>query len=137
MIVVDASAVVDALLGRPQALDGLLRALGDDPHQPLNAPDLIEIEALNALRRLARSGSVTERRAGEAVADLADLRLVRHPHAPLRPRVWELRARLSAYDAAYLALAEVLEDPVVVTCDGGLAAVAAELLGRDRVVLAA
>ena len=80
---------------------------------------------------------MTERRASEAVADLADLRLVRHPHAPLRPRVWELRARLSAYDAAYLALAEVLEDPVVVTCDGGLAAVAAELLGRDRVVLAA
>ena len=52
MIVVDASAVVDALLGRPQALDGLLRALGDDPHQPLHAPDLIELEALDALRRL-------------------------------------------------------------------------------------
>jgi predicted nucleic acid-binding protein len=85
------------------------------------------------LRRLAASGTVTDQRATEAASDLSNTRLVRYPHAPLRERVWELRHRLTAYDAAYLALAEALDDTVLLTGDGGLAARAQESLGDDRV----
>lgn len=96
MIVVDASVLTDFLLGRPQALHALQRAIADNEHQPLHAPELIEPATLNALRRLAARGSVTQRRATEAVADLANTRLVRYPHAPLREHVWELRHNLTA-----------------------------------------
>jgi predicted nucleic acid-binding protein len=65
-------------------LDALERELVGREHEPMHAPALIEPEALNALRRLARSGAVTDRRATEAAADLASVRLVRYPHAPLR-----------------------------------------------------
>ena len=133
MIVVDASVVVDFLLGREQALEALERELAGREHEPLHAPDLIEPETLNALRRLSRAGEVTDRRAGEAVRDLASLRLVRYPHAPLRARVWALRATLTAYDATYLALAEALAEPLLVTADAGLAASAGESLGPERV----
>jgi predicted nucleic acid-binding protein len=101
-------------------------------HQPLHAPELIEPETLNALRRMAGRGRVTDQRAGEAAADLADVRLVRHPHAPLRERVWALRHQLTAYDASYLALAEAL-DALLVTADAGLAASARASLGDASV----
>lgn len=137
MIVLDASAAVDFLLGRPEAHDVLARALAGDADQLLHAPDLIDLEALNALRGLARAGHVSQERAGEAAADLGDLRLIRHPHAPLRRRVWALRHELTAYDAAYLALAEALDEPRLVTGDARLAAVAARSLGDARVALVA
>ena len=133
MIVVDASAITDFLLGRPEAVDALERELADREHEPLHAPELVEPETLNALRRLVHAGLVTEGRATEAVADLATARLVLYPHAPLRERVWELRHELTAYDATYLTLAEALEDPVLVTGDGGLARRARDALGADRV----
>jgi predicted nucleic acid-binding protein len=135
LIVVDASVLTDFLLGRPQTIDALERELVGHEHEAMHAPDLIEPETLNALRRLALSGTVTDRRAGEAASDLARVRLIRYPHAPLRERVWELRENLSAYDAAYLALAEALDDPVLVTSDRGLAAGARASLGDDRVRL--
>jgi predicted nucleic acid-binding protein len=103
----------------------------------MHAPDVVEPETLNALRRLARSGAVTDRRATEAASDLGRVRLIRYPHAPLRERVWALRAELTAYDAAYLALAEALDDPVLVTGDGGLAARVRGRLGDERVRLVA
>jgi len=53
------------------------------------------------------------------------VRLVRHPHAPLRERAWELRHNLTGYDAMYLAVAEALDDPLLMTADHGLAEVAA------------
>jgi predicted nucleic acid-binding protein len=62
-------------------------------------------------------------RAGEAVEDLLDLPLSRYPHEPLLPRIWALRDRCTAYDAAYVALAEVLAAPLL-TRDRGLAAAA-------------
>ena len=133
MIVVDASVVTDFLLGRPQALDALQRELAGHEHEPLHAPELVEPETLNARRRLAAAGNVTDRRATEAVADLANTRLIRHPHAPLRERVWDLRHNLTAYDATYLALAEALEDSVLLTGDGGLALRARKSLGKERV----
>ena len=79
------------------------------------------------------AGWVTARRATEAVSDFGNVRLIRYPHAPLRPRIWELRDELTAYDAAYVALAEALGDALLLTADRALATVARRLLGADRV----
>lgn len=133
MIVIDASVLADFLLGRAETLDAVERELAGHEHEPLHAPDLIELETLNALRGLVRGGSVTERRASEAVRDLARVRLERYPHAPLRERVWELRGNLTAYDAAYMALAEALDQATLLTADAGLAAAARASLGPERV----
>jgi predicted nucleic acid-binding protein len=130
--VVDASTLCDFLLGREDAL----RALTDDStaaHEPLHAPELIDLEVLNALRRMVRQRLLGSDRAAEAVADLDDARLVRHPHAPLRDRIWDLRDRLSAYDAAYVALAEALPDSVLFTSDSALASQARLSLGAEHV----
>lgn len=133
MIVVDASVLTDFLLGRPAAIAALEAQLAGDEHEPLHAPELIEPEILNALRRLVFAGHVDEERAGEAVAALGDTRLIRYPHPPLRRRVWELRHALTAYDASYLALAEAFDDSVLVTGDGGLASQARSTLSAERV----
>jgi predicted nucleic acid-binding protein len=133
VIVVDASALVDFLLGRPEAVEAVLDATAKREHEPLHAPEVIEPETLNALRRLVAGGAVTERRAAEAVADLAAARLIRYPHAPLRARIWALRDQLTAYDAAYVALAEAMPDPLLLTGDGGLAGRARDALGAAGV----
>jgi predicted nucleic acid-binding protein len=133
VIVVDASVLVDLLLRRPAALDGVENVLAGREEDPFHAPELIEPETLNALGRLVRAGDVEAHRAEDAVADLEVVRLVRHPHAPLRSHVWALRGALTAYDATYLALAEALDDAVLLTADSGLAGVAARVLGRARV----
>jgi predicted nucleic acid-binding protein len=137
VIVVDASALTDVLVGREAALAALEAALGDAAEQTLHAPDLIEPETLQALRRLALAGRISQERATEAVGDLASLRMARHPHAALRERVWDLRHELTAYDACYLALAEALDDPVLVTADAALAGRARASLGGSGVLLAA
>jgi len=133
LIVIDASVLTDFLLGRAAALDALQRELADNEHQPLHAPQLIEPETLNALRRMAVGGLVSDGRASEAIGDLANTRLIRHPHEPLRERVWDLRHNLTAYDATYLALAEALAEAVLLTGDAGLAGQARASLGDDRV----
>lgn len=133
MIVVDASVLTDFLLGRPSTVDALALEFEGDEEQPLHAPELIEPETLNALRRFVRSGEVSEERATAVVSDLAHVRLVRYPHGPLRGRIWELRDELTAYDAAYLTLAEALDEPVLLTGDSGLAVRARESLGGGRV----
>jgi predicted nucleic acid-binding protein len=135
VIVVDASVLTDFLLGRSQTIAALEKELAGREHEPLHAPDVAELETLNALRRLASSGAVTDRRATEAASDLANVRLLRYPHAPLRERVWALRDELTAYDAAYLALAEALTDPILMTSDRGLASRARRLLGAEQVRL--
>jgi predicted nucleic acid-binding protein len=135
LIVVDASVLTDFLLGRTQAVDALRRELAGREQEPLHAPELIEPETLNALRRLVDGRSVSDRRATEAISDLANARLIRYPHAPLRERIWDLRHNLTAYDAAYLALAEALDDPVLLTGDGVLASQATGALGSDAVRL--
>jgi predicted nucleic acid-binding protein len=131
VIVVDASVLTDFLLGRPSAVKALVGEAAE--HEPLHAPELVEPETLNALRRLAMRGNITDRRASEAASDLAGVRVVRYPHAPLRERVWALRHELTAYDATYLALAEVLEDAVLMTSGGGLASRARASLGDEAV----
>jgi predicted nucleic acid-binding protein len=137
VIVLDASVLTDFLLGRTQSIEALEDALTGADHEPLHAPDLIELETLNALRRLVAAGRIEEHRAAEAMSDLGDARLIRYPHAPLRTRVWELRHNLTAYDAAYLALAEALPDPTLLTADHGLATAARQSLGRSRVQMLA
>lgn len=135
MIVIDASVLTAFLLGRGQALDAVAHAVGADEHQPLHAPELVEPETLNTLRRLANAGHVTDLRATEAASDLAAARLIRYPHPPLRERVWDLRHELTAYDASYLALAEALDEPSLLTADGGLAARARRSIGQAGVHL--
>lgn len=134
MIVLDASALTDFLIGREPALEAIAAQLQLDPAEGAHAPELIEPETLNALRRLVRAGQLSERRAAQAVTDMDDVRLIRCPHAPLRRRVWHLRNALSAYDATYLSLAEALEDATLLTADGALASRARRSLGGDRVV---
>lgn len=133
MIVIDASALTDFLLGRPAAVDALEAELQGHEQEPLHAPELIEPEVLNALRRLALTSKITEERAAAAVVDLAVLRMIRYPHAPLRGRVWELRHGLTSYDATYLALAEAITEAVLATSDRGLARRARMEVGDDRV----
>jgi predicted nucleic acid-binding protein len=121
MLVVDASAVAELLLGRPAAATVARRFTehGFDLH----APHLLDIEVLSALRRMVASGNATAARAGEAVVDLLDLPIERYPHDLLVPRVWQLRDNFSAYDATYLALAETLADETLplLTADARLA----------------
>lgn len=133
MIVIDASVLTDFLLGRTEAVEAVDRELIGREHNPLHAPEVVEPETLNALRSLARGKSVSDRRAREAVDDLGVIRLIRYPHDPLRERIWELRHNLTAYDAAYLALAEALDGAILMTGDRGLATSARAALGDDRV----
>jgi predicted nucleic acid-binding protein len=133
LIVVDASVLTDFLLGRPEAHNALAGGLAGREQEPVHAPELIEPETLNALRRLADRGAVTQQRASEAVADLATIRLMRYPHAPLRARIWELRHDLTIHDATYLALAEALDEPILLTGDRELATRARLSLGDDQV----
>lgn len=118
MIVVDASAVLELLLATPLAAAVDARLFRSD--EPLGAPHLIDVEVAQILRRYRAAGDLDEPRALAALEDLVDLPLNRYPHDVLLPRIWSLRANLTAYDAAYVALAEAL-DGVLVTCDARLA----------------
>ena len=85
----------------------------------IHVPHLFEIEVLSALRRHAVDGPSQERGV-KFIEDLTSMRLTRYPHTALLPRVWELRNNITAYDAAYVALAETLDAPLV-TLDARLA----------------
>jgi predicted nucleic acid-binding protein len=74
---------------------------------------LLDLEIAQALRRYARTGQIPTERCRAALEDLCELPLIRHPHDILLPRIWELRNNLSAYDAAYVALAEALDAPLL------------------------
>ena len=117
MIVLDASAVVDWLL-QTAAGQRIERRIYSR-NQSLHAPHLLDLEVTQVLRRLVREGAVSAQRADEAVQDLLDLRINRYPHSVLLPRIWQLRHNLSAYDAAYVVLAEKL-GAVLLTRDGRL-----------------
>ena len=114
MIVLDASALVELLLDTAtgQVIAGRIA----DPSEGLHVPHLADVEVVQALRRYVREGEIDVDTAETALDDLRALDLQRHAHEPLLERVWELRKNLTAYDAVYVALAEVL-DGVVLTCD--------------------
>ena len=119
-MVLDASALLEFLLQTPLGARVEARVFRDADE--LHAPHLLDVEVVQALRRLVRTGEVSAGRAEEAIADLADLDLHRHAHVPLLDRAWILRDNVTAYDAMYVALAEALDAPLV-TCDRPLAAV--------------
>jgi predicted nucleic acid-binding protein len=119
VIVLDASAAIDWLLQTP-AGQRIEQRIYLRP-ESLHALHLFDLEVTQVLRRLEREGTISRRRAGEAVQDLIDLRITRYPHVVLLPRVWRKRHNLSAYDAAYVALAEEL-GAALLTRDSHLAA---------------
>ena len=111
MIVVDASAILEILLNTPaspRVWDRLRRSL-----ESLHAPHLLDLEVVQVLRRYVAAGGLDPLRAGETLQDFLELPITRYPHEPLLPRIWELRHNLTAYDGAYLSLAEVLGAPLL------------------------
>ena len=118
MIVLDASAAIEWLLQSPAGVRVDKRIFSVS--QSLHAPHLLDVEVAQVLRRYVREKTISEQRGEEALEDLGDLLLNRYPHDFLLPRVWKLRATLTAYDAVYIALAEVLDAPLL-TCDNKIA----------------
>lgn len=117
MIVVDSSAVVDALTA-VAGTDELRAHLARDD---LHAPTLVDFEVVSALRGLTLRGHLSATRAQDVLSDFDDLPIHRWPSADaLRRRAFQLRDNVSAYDAAYVALAEALNCPLV-TRDSRLA----------------
>ena len=101
MIVVDASAAVAALLNAGPARQALAA-------ERLHAPHLIDSEVANALRRVDARRRLDAGAAWTALDAWRRLGITRYPAHSLLDRIWELRDNLSAYDATYIALAELL-----------------------------
>ncbi len=106
MIVLDASAALELLLVTDRGARVAERIAA--PDETLHAPHLIDLEVAQVLRRYVARRQLDEGRARQALDDLRDLDLNRYPHDVLLGRIWQLRDNVSAYDAAYLALAEAL-----------------------------
>lgn len=114
MMVIDASAVLNLILAKPPA-----RAIGSRifaAAEWIAAPDLLELEVLQVLRRLSLADEIPPDRAVAALEYFHDLPIDAIAHRPLSARIWALRHQLSAYDAAYVSLAEALDAPLL-TCD--------------------
>jgi predicted nucleic acid-binding protein len=122
VIVADASVIAELLLGRPQAAK-IRAALA--PHPELHVPEHFHVEALSVLRRYSIRGELGGRRASVALKALTELRALTYPVVELADVIWDLRAQLTAHDAAYLALARRL-DTGLITLDRGLANAAAK-----------
>lgn len=121
MIVADASAVLEVLLNTrvgPRVADRLF-ATGETLH----APHLLDLEVVQVLRRYAAAGDLDPQRGLQVLEDLVDFPLTRYPHDIFLSRIWELRDNFTAYDAAYIALAEALAVPLI-TRDAALASAA-------------
>ena len=118
MIVLDASAALEWLLSTPLGVDVAERI--SDADETLHAPHLLDLEVAQVLRRYQQRGEIDAARGSEGLAILQALDLERYPHDVLLPRIWQLREVATAYDAAYLALAEALAAPLL-TADAKLA----------------
>ena len=119
MIVLDASVVIDWLIRSSAAQRIESRIFSRN--QSLHAPELLDLEVAQVLRRLVREDTLSTSRAETAIEDLLEIRITRYPHSVLLPRIWQLRHNLSAYDAAYVVLAERL-GATLLTRDARLAA---------------
>jgi predicted nucleic acid-binding protein len=119
VIVLDASAVV-AVLVRPGSGAERIRRKVEGPGESLHVPHVMDLEVLHALRRQTLLGTLSQERGAEALEDLKNIVFVRYPHASLVDRIWDLKNNLTTYDAAYVALAEALDAPLI-TMDARLA----------------
>ncbi|HXM40447.1 MAG TPA: type II toxin-antitoxin system VapC family toxin [Bryobacteraceae bacterium] len=108
---IDASALLEVLLATDIGERVGARVYREE--ETLHAPHLLDLEIVHVLRRLCLRGELQPNRAAQALADLSGLRLVRHPHHPYVPRIWQLRHSLTAYDASYVVLAEALDAPLI------------------------
>jgi predicted nucleic acid-binding protein len=118
MIVLDASIVVELLTNGP-----LADAIRDDlaeRDEPFIVPHLLDIEVVSAIRRLTAGLHLDSHSGEQLLVALAALPAERFGHAPLLRRIWELRHNFTAYDAAYIALAEATRSTLCTT-DGKLA----------------
>ena len=122
MIVLDASAAIDWLLqtAAGRKIENRIYSRGESLH----APHLLDLEVAQVLRRLVREASLSAQRADQALQDWLSLRVTRYPHFVFLPQIWRLRHNLSAYDAAYVALAEQL-GATLITRDARLASASA------------
>ncbi|MFQ5527033.1 MAG: type II toxin-antitoxin system VapC family toxin [Thermoanaerobaculia bacterium] len=111
MIVLDASAALEILLQTPAGSSMTARVL--EHEEDLHAPHLLDVEIAQALRRLCLRGHLGSSRAAAVLEDLSGLPLERHGHDLLLPCAWELRENLTVYDAVYVALAELLQVPLL------------------------
>jgi predicted nucleic acid-binding protein len=111
MIVLDTSAAVDWLLQTPSGLRIEQRIYSHE--DTLHSVHLIDVEFVQVMRRLVREGALTPRRAEEAMEDMAALRITRYAPVVLMQRIRQLRQNLTAYDAAYVSLAEALQAPLI------------------------
>jgi len=118
LIVVDASVLANVVAD--DGPDGRLARDCINEAGDIAAPDLVDVETVSVLRKRWLAGDLTERRFSSALDDLEALAIVRYPALPLMRRAFELRANVTAYDAAYIALAEGLACPLM-TADVRLA----------------
>jgi len=116
-MIIDASAVIEIVMGGSYG-----RRIADSiaAESNLAAPEVIDLEVIHSLRKLVRSGKVDAKRARLALSRFFALPIEKYRHVALSDRIWELRDAFNAYDAAYIALAEGLNTPLI-TCDGRLA----------------
>jgi predicted nucleic acid-binding protein len=118
VLVVDASVLVVALADDGADGDAARSRLRGEE---LAAPELLDLEVTSVLRKQRGAGLIDDRRALLALTDLRAVPIRRAPHLPLLSRCWELRENLTIYDAAYVALAELLQADLL-TADSRLAA---------------
>lgn len=133
MIVLDASAAFALIANAPPIAERVRERL-TRPGESIHVPHLFDVEILNVMRRYVLRGQMAPDRASRAITALGSLGLIRHPHVGLLDRIWQPRENLSAYDAAYVSLAESLEAPLI-TLDDRLSSAPGhrariELLGR-------
>ena len=120
MIVIDASAAIEWVLQTPKGAEveaRIFRTRGEFAR--LHAPHLLDVEVAQVLRKHVAKGLLSEHRGQTALQDFLQIPLWRYPHDFLLERVWALRKNLTAYDAAYVALAEALDMPLL-TCDANI-----------------
>ena len=118
MIVLDASVVIALLLGTPD--EHLVREQIGAADQTLHAPHLLDVEVAQVLRRYCLFEGLSAARGEAALQDLGALDIQRYAHDGMLARIWQLRPNMTAYDAAYVALAEALDAPLI-TFDARLA----------------
>jgi predicted nucleic acid-binding protein len=111
MIVLDASVLIDLLLRTHAAAASERHIFARN--QSLHAPALIDLEVCQVLRRFAAEKVITPAQGKAAIRLMSEMPIERHPHEALLSRIWELRGNLTAYDAAYIALAEALNAPLL------------------------